>query len=65
MNKLEFQDVAIKKSLVCELLSLDVKDGDQGLSQGERAQREEVKSEIVNLATLEDISWRQKLRAYG
>lgn len=38
LNKHEFEFVAFKKkSLMCELLSLDVKEGDQGLAREERA----------------------------
>lgn len=63
LNKHEFEFVAFKKkSLMCELLSLDVKEGDKGLAWEERAQRDESKFAIEWLATHEQ-TWCKKSRA--
>ena len=47
---------------MCELLSLDVKEGDQGLTREGCAWREESKSAIERLATHEE-TWCKKSRA--
>ena len=41
---------------------LDAKEGEFGLSNAETCERVVVRSEVENLLSLEEISWRQKLR---
>ena len=63
-NKHVFGDVAFrKKSLLTELLDIDMREGRQVLTQEDRARRLVVKSDIDILASLEEISWRQKSKA--
>ena len=41
---------------------LDAKEGEFGLSDAETCERVVMRSEVENLLSLEEISWRQKLR---
>ena len=52
-----------KKCLLSELLDLDMREGMQVLTMAEKARKIEIKVEIESLASLEEISWRQKSRA--
>ena len=45
-----------------ELKRLDAKEGVQGIIDVENCEREEVRSQVAQLLSLEEISWRQKLR---
>ena len=64
-NKLVFGDVHFrkKKCLLSKLLDLDMREGMQVLSTADKARKIEIKAEIEFLASLEEISWRQKSRA--
>ncbi len=63
-NKETFGDVRLQRlRRMDEILELDVKEGCRGLSSEEHILREELKSEVVRLAHLEETSWRQKSRA--
>ena len=63
-NKQVFGDVAFrKKSLLTELLDIDMRGEMQVLTQEDRTRRLVVKSYIDYLASLEEISWRQKSKA--
>ena len=42
--------------------SLDAKEGDLGLSEAETYERNTVRSQVENLISLAEISWRQKSR---
>ena len=60
-NHREFGNVVRqKKQLLEELKSLDAKEGDFGLSDGEKCHRAELRSQMEHLLSLEEISWRQK-----
>ena len=60
-NKEEFGDLAFrKKCLLSKLLGLDTREDLSGLSQEDQSHRIQIKGEIANLASLEEISWRQK-----
>ena len=48
----------IKKELLEALKLLDAKDGEFGLSEVEMSERVVVRSQIENLLSLEEISWR-------
>ena len=62
-NKEEFGDLAFrKKCLLFELLGLDARGDLSGLSQEDQSHRIQIKGEIANIASLEEISWRQKSR---
>ena len=62
-NKEEFGDLAFrKKCLLSELLGLDAKEDLSGLSQEDQTRRIQIKCEIAHLASLEEISCRQKSR---
>ena len=62
-NRQEFGNVGRKKKeLLGALESLDAKDGALGLTKTEMFERNEVRSQIEHLLSLEEISWRQKLR---
>ena len=62
-NKKEFRDLAFrKKCLLSELLALDAKEDLSGLSQEDQTRRIQIKCEIAHLASLEEISCRQKSR---
>lgn len=63
-NKHVFGDVAFKKkSLLTELLDIDMREEMQVLTLEDRARRLVVKSDIDYLTSLEEISWRQKSKA--
>ena len=63
-NKHVFGDVHFrKKCLLSELLDLDMREGMQVLTTADKARKIEIKAEIKSLASLEEISWGQKLRA--
>ena len=63
-NKHVFGDVTFrKKSLLTELLDIDIREEMQVLTQEDRARRLVVKSDIDFLASLEEISWRQKSKS--
>ena len=63
-NKHAFGDVVFKKKyLQSELLDLDLREGMQTLSPADSARRVEIKTDIEHLASLEEISWRQKSKA--
>ena len=51
-----------KKKLLEDLKRLDAKEGDLGLIDVEKREREEVKYQVAHLLSLEEISWRQKSR---
>ena len=60
-NKEEFGNLAFrKKCLLSDLLGLDAREDLSGLSQEDQTRRIQIKGEIANLASLEEISWRQK-----
>ena len=62
-NRLEFGYVGRKKTQLLEALKLlDVKEGEFGLFDAETCERAVVRSEVENLLSLEEISWRQKSR---
>ena len=52
-----------KNCLLTELFDLDSKEGQQVLSQEEESRRVIIKADIEFLASLEEISWRQKSKA--
>ena len=59
-----FGDVAFrKKCLLTELLELDMREKLQVLSLEDRSRRIVIKADIEHLASLEEISWRQKSKA--
>ena len=51
-----------KKKLLEDLKRLDAKEGDLGLIDVEKREREEVKYQVAHLLSSEEISWRQKSR---
>uniref|UniRef100_A0A7N2M4C3 Uncharacterized protein n=1 Tax=Quercus lobata TaxID=97700 RepID=A0A7N2M4C3_QUELO len=51
-----------KKQLLEELTKLDAKEGDLGLTNGEKWHRANLRSQMEHLLSLEEISWRQKSR---
>ena len=53
-----------KKSLLYELLGLDAREDLLGLSHEEQTHRTQIKVDIAHLASLEEISWRQKSRVF-
>ena len=60
---MEFGHVGRKKSQLLETLKLlDAKEEEFGLSDAESCERVEARSEVENLLSLEEISWRQKSR---
>ena len=62
-NRLEFGRVGRKKSQLLETLKLlDAKEGEFGLSDAKSCERAVARSEVENLLSLEEISWRQKSR---
>ncbi len=62
-NRETFGDVHYRKSYqMGEVLRFDVKEGSNGLTDEEVLLREEHKCEAVQLAHLEETSWRQKSR---
>ena len=63
LNYQEFGNVGRRKNeLLGTLESLDAKEGILGLSATERNEKNEVRSQVEHLISLEEISWRQKLR---
>ncbi|KAK4594003.1 hypothetical protein RGQ29_017898 [Quercus rubra] len=62
-NRLEFGHVSRKKTQLLETLKLlNAKEGEFGLSDAETCERAMARSEVENLLSLEEISWRQKSR---
>ena len=62
-NRLEFGHVGRKKTQLLEALKfLDAKEGEFGLSDAKSCERVLVRADVENLLSLEEISWRQKLR---
>ena len=62
-NRREFGNVERKKKqLLEELKKLDAKEGDFGLTDGEKGHRAALRSQVEHLLSLEEISWRQKSR---
>ena len=62
-NKEDFGDLAFrKKCFLSELLGLDAREDLSGLSYEDLTRRSQIKGEIAHLASLEEISWRQKSR---
>ena len=62
-NKEEFGDLAFrKKCLLSELLGLDAREDLSSLSHEDQTRHTQIKGEITHLASLEEISWRQKSR---
>ena len=62
-NKEEFGNLAFrKKCLLSDLLGLDAREDLSGLSLKDQTRRTQIKGEIAHLASLEEISWRQKSR---
>ena len=62
-NHQEFGNVVHqKKQLLEELRTVDAKEGDLGLSYGEKCHRANLRSQVEHLLSLEEISWRQKSR---
>ena len=51
--------------MLSELLDLDTREGMQVLYLADRTRRIEDKANIEYLASLEEISWRQKLKAFS
>ena len=51
--------------MLSELLDLDTREGMQVLYLANRTRRIEDKANIEYLASLEEISWRQKLKAFS
>ena len=63
-NREEFDDLALrKKILLTDLMGLDAREESLGLSDEDHLRRIQLKGEIEHLASLEEISWRQKSRA--
>ena len=59
-----FSDLAFrKKNLLTELMGLDAREESVGLSNEDRIRRIQLKGDIEHLASLEEISWRQKSHA--
>ena len=62
-NRREFGNVVCQKNqLLEELKKLDAKEGDSGLTDGEKGHRAALRSQVEHLLSLEEISWRQKSR---
>ena len=62
-NRQEFGNVGCKKKeLLGALDLLDAKEGVLGLIEMKRNERNEVRSQVEHLLSLEEISWRQKSR---
>ena len=62
-NRSEFGNVVRQKKELLEVLKLlDVKEGELDLSEVELGERAALRSQIQNLLSLEEISWRQKSR---
>ena len=64
-NKEEFGDLAFsKKSLLSELLGLDAREDLLGLSHEDQIFHTQIKGDIAHLASLEEISWSQKVSGF-
>ena len=62
-NRSEFGNVGCQKKELLEALKLlDAKEGEFGLSEMEIDERAEIRSQIQNLLSLEEVSWRRKSR---
>jgi hypothetical protein len=62
-NREEFGDLSFNKNqLKVELLGLDVKEGQYGLTTDEKLLRESLKAKLIRLPHLEETLWRQKSR---
>ena len=62
-NRSEFGNVGRQKKELLEALKLlDVKEGELGLFEVELGERPELRSQIQNLLSLEEVLWRQKSR---
>ena len=62
-NHQEFGNVRRrKKELLGTLELLDAKEGILGLTETERNEKNEVRSQVEHLISLEEISWRRKVR---
>ena len=62
-NRSEFGNVGRQKKELLEALKLlDVQEGELGLFEVELGERAELRSQIQNLLSLEEVSWRQKSR---
>ena len=58
-NRSEFGNVGRQKKELLEVLKLlDIKEREHGLSEVEMGERAVVRSQIQNLLSLEEISWR-------
>ena len=63
-NKEEFGELAFrKKNKLTKLMGLDAREELVGLSNEDESRRLQLKGDIEHLASLEEISWRQKSRA--
>ena len=63
-NREEFGDLAFKKkNLLTELMGLNAKEELVGLSNDEQIRRIQLQGDIEQLASLKEISWRQKSQA--
>ena len=63
-NREVFGDLAFrKKNLLTELMGLDDREESVGLSNEVQIRRIQLKGDIEHLASLEEISWRQKSHA--
>ena len=63
-NREVFGDLAFrKKNLLIELMGLDAREELVGLLNDEQIRQIQLKGDIKQLASLEEISWRQKFRA--
>ena len=63
-NMEEFSDLAFKKNnLLTELMDLDAREELVGLSDEDQIRHLQIKGDIEQLASLEEIPWRQKSRA--
>ena len=62
-NRSVFGNVGRQKKVLLEALKLlDAKEGKYGLSEVEIGERVVMRSQIQNLLSLEEVSWRKKLR---
>ena len=62
-NREVFGDIRFKKRrLMWEVMELELKEGLRGLSPEDHQLRDELKSEVVQIAHLVESSWRQKSR---
>ena len=62
-NREVFSDLAFRKNLLTKLFGLDAREELVGLSNEVQIRRIQLKGDIEHLASLEEISWRQKSRA--